>query len=563
MFRDSFSRLNQTSSGILLCFLLLAGTGVLAQIPYNPTPVWSSSETGDFGTGCDLDDVNGDGWLDLAVSNGNDMALAPNYVYLNTLGQLPTSASWVSEDYLYSGHCELADIDGDGHPELMVANYISPGWLPGSLQVYDNTAGVLAASPTWQTADPVYSFRATFGDPDGDGDLDLAVATGESYGGEFRPNLIYFNNGGALETSPGWISGDSDAAYDAQFVDIDNDGDQDLALLTSQGPVKIYYNSDGVIDPLPGWQSALADNGNTFDFADLNGDGWLDLGVANNAQLSGTGLFNIYYSDQGQLPTEPDWASSSMGYGSSIVFADLDADGDQDMLTGRWWGQVAAYLNVGGFFETSPGWSSATSTVVENIVLGDIGNEAEEISQQVFAGDGATKLFHTGNRHLQGVDRVTVDGTDLPLTAYCYDLQAGWVSLSTAPSGQVTIHYRVSSQKDILVANWDGAAIMFGFDDVTPVPGADPLPAVTLSHRAYPNPFNPRVTIEYELPRASTVQLDVLDLRGRRVAQLVRQTQEAGRQAAIWTPRGLPSGEYFYRLQVSGHPFTGKLHLVK
>ncbi len=550
--------------------LLLAAGGLLitvsvasAQIPYNTFPDWSSSESTDYGTGCDLADINGDGWLDLAVSNGNDMAMAPNYVYTNNLGMLPTSASWSSENNNFSGHCELADIDDDGHPELMVTNYISPGWEPGSIHIYDNIDGVLEATPSWETAEPVYSFRATFGDPDGDGDLDLAVATGESYHAEYSPSLIFFNEDGIISTTPGWSSADSDAAYDIQFVDIDNDGDQDLAVLTSQGPVKIYFNEGGSISTEPGWQTAANDNGNTFDFADLNGDGWLDLGVANNTQQGGSGYFHIFFSQGGVLPTQPDWSSASDGYGSAAIFADLDADGDQDLVTGRWWGPVSVYLNQNGTFPPNPDWQSAESPVVENIVFGDLDQGWERQLQAEFVGDGSTKLFHTGYRHLQGIDRVVVGGVDLTLSEYCSDTQAGWVSLAAAPTGPVTIHYRNSRTKDMVVSDWGGATIMFTHDGTTAVPESAPLVSASIQSRAYPNPFNPRLNIEYTLPRAAMVQLNVLDLRGRRVAQLVQGYQDAGLHSAVWAPRGLPSGEYMYRLEAEVLSFTGKVHLVK
>ncbi len=545
------------------CAILLTVAGVSAQIPYNTLPDWSSTETSDVGTGCDLADINGDGWLDLAVSNGNDISLSPNFVYLNNLGTLPTSASWSSDNQQYSGHCELADIDGDGFPEFMVANYISPGWQPGSVQIYDNSDGVLETTPSWEAADPVYCFRATFGDPDGDGDLDLALATGESYHGIFTANLIFFNEGGVLSTTPGWISGDLDAGYDAQFVDIDNDGDQDLAVLTSMGPVKIYFNQGGVIDTLPGWQTATTDNGNTFDFADLNGDGWLDLGVANNTQQGGSGHFNIFFSVGGVLPTQPDWSSETIGYGSSAIFADLDLDGDQDLVTGRWWGPVSVYLNQDGNFRANPDWQSAPSPVIENIVFGDFDQGWERPRQADFEGDGITRLFHLGKRHLQGIDRVVVGGVDLPPTAYCYDTQAGWVSLAEAPMGSVSIHFRNSRTKDMVVTDWQGATIIFTHDGTTPVPDSSPLLVTSLKSRAFPNPFNPRLKIEYTLPRAAVVQLDVLDLRGRRVAQLMQGYQDAGLHSAVWTPRGLASGQYVYRLEAGGQVSEGKVYLVK
>ena len=548
--------------GILI---LVISSGGVAQaiVPWPPLPDWSSDEIDDYGTGCDLGDLDGDGWLDLAVSNGNDVALAPNYVYHNTLGDLHSSASWISSDSLYSGHCELADLDSDGYPEFMVTNYISQGWEPGSLQVYHNEGGKLETTPSWQAADSLYTFRATFGDPDGDGDLDLAVATGEAYHGIFTPNLIFFNEGGALATTPGWTSTDSDAAYDVQFVDIDRDGDQDLAFLTSGGPVKIYFNDNGSIATTPGWTSGSSDNGNTFDFADLNGDGYLDLGVANNTQLSGSGYFTVYYSDLGVLSSTPDWSSDSAGNGSAVVFMDLDNDGDQDMVTGRWWSPVLVYLNGEGGFATTPDWTSGGATVIENIVFGDLDRGAEVPMVRNFTGNRATRLLDLGCRHLQGVDRVIVDGEELPPTSWCSSNQAGWVSLADPPTDVVTVHFRHSRQKDMIVSNWDGATVLFNNDDPSAVPHDGLQPVALIAHRAYPNPFNPRLTIAYTLPNQAPVQLDIFDVGGRHVESLVDGIQAAGENNSAWDAARFPSGAYFYRLRVDGQAVTGKVQLIK
>ncbi len=274
----------------ILTVLVLATTAS-GQVLLPATPTWTSQETDLYGTGLDIGDVNGDGWLDLAVSNGNDILAAPNLVYLNAAGDLPTAASWVSSDQRFSGHCQLADVDGDGLPELMVANYITGGWGPAQVQLYANVGGALSTTPTWESPATFHSFRASFGDPDQDGDLDLAVATGEAYHNDLEPNLVFFNVDGVLQATPGWVSQVSDASYDAKFVDIDGDGDQDLAFLGggSGGMASIYFNEGGVLATTPGWTTGGTDNGNTFDFDDLDADGRPDLLVGNNDQLGGSG----------------------------------------------------------------------------------------------------------------------------------------------------------------------------------------------------------------------------------------------------------------------------------
>ncbi|MCP4581078.1 MAG: T9SS type A sorting domain-containing protein [candidate division Zixibacteria bacterium] len=546
-------------------FIVFYASDLLAQTPYNTIPDWLSIEEESYGTGCDFGDINRDGFLDLAVSNGNDMALAPNYIYLNEFGFIPTEAAFISEDSLYSGHCEFGDIDNDGYPEIMVANYISEDWHPGSVQIYDNVEGQIEGLPSWITADSVYSFRATFGDPDGDGDLDLAVATGEAYHEEFRRNLIFYNNDGVLATTPGWISADYDAAYDVQFVDIDNDGDQDVAFLTSGGPVKIYYNYGDSIETLPTYTTYSTDNGNSFDFADVNGDGYLDMGVANNTQLDGSGLFKIYYSDNGSLPPVEDWQSYTSGYGSEAVFCDIDGDGDQDFITGRWFGLVYIYLNNDGEFGIMPTWQcdGAYELVVENIVFADIDYAQEILQIETFTGDGVTRLFHLSDRYIQGIEGVIVDGQELPLDRFCYSLQDTWISLAEAPQDSVTIQYRASDTKDMAVSNWDGSTYMFYNSPTGIFDGFTAVPLEIELHQAYPNPFNALTNISFTIKNPGRLKIDIFDLNGRLVENLVDRYFQAGTHSKIFDAAEISSGMYFYRLKSSAYSDTKQMLLLK
>jgi outer membrane protein assembly factor BamB len=84
----------------------------------------------------------------------------------------------------------------------------------------------------------------------------------------------------------------------------------------------------------------------------------------------------------------------------------------------------------------------------------------------------------------------------------------------------------------------------------------------TLSQN-YPNPFNPTTKIQYGLPEASKVRLDVFNLLGQRVATLVDEKVKAGMHTVTFDASQLASGIYIYRLATSKAVFTKKLTLIK
>ncbi len=79
----------------------------------------------------------------------------------------------------------------------------------------------------------------------------------------------------------------------------------------------------------------------------------------------------------------------------------------------------------------------------------------------------------------------------------------------------------------------------------------------------YPNPFNPATTIQFALPAASRVKLEVFNVLGDRVATLVDATLGAGVHTAVWNTPGAASGVYFYRVSVPGHTLTKKAMLLR
>ena len=84
----------------------------------------------------------------------------------------------------------------------------------------------------------------------------------------------------------------------------------------------------------------------------------------------------------------------------------------------------------------------------------------------------------------------------------------------------------------------------------------------------YPNPFNPHTSIEYCLPQAKWVSLDIFNLLGERIRTLVKERQSRGSHSVRWDGKDeqgnqAPTGVYFYRLRTDDFEETGKMVLLK
>ena len=88
-------------------------------------------------------------------------------------------------------------------------------------------------------------------------------------------------------------------------------------------------------------------------------------------------------------------------------------------------------------------------------------------------------------------------------------------------------------------------------------------PKACFLYQNFPNPFNPSTTIEFTISHRTSVALNIHNLLGVRVTNLVSQTLAAGRYRIQWLPNGLPSGVYFYQLQAGGYNETKKLILLR
>ncbi len=94
------------------------------------------------------------------------------------------------------------------------------------------------------------------------------------------------------------------------------------------------------------------------------------------------------------------------------------------------------------------------------------------------------------------------------------------------------------------------------------------IPKVTKLQGNYPNPFNPNTNIAFSLKENSPVTIDIYNVKGQLVKQLVNAQMPAGHHSVNWNgkdnnQKSVSSGVYFYRMQSKNYSGTKKMLLMK
>ncbi|ABW67561.1 FG-GAP repeat domain-containing protein [Desulfosudis oleivorans] len=329
-----------------------------------------------------LVDIDGDGDIDIFIggSYGGD---GQGFVaYFENIGdadtpefvkRIGTANPFYGLDLAEYAAPAFADVDGDGDMDALVGGDGDGG--PG-LAYFENTGTASAPVFTLQngTANPFdaaasgyYNMAPTFADIDGDGDIDAIVGEKGEDGGYGYGSLHYFENVTTeTDTMPVFdhfapnndanpfyqiMTNDDSYTTPAAFADIDNDGDIDLfggensshiSLLENlgttpgpEGPTFTVYNLYDTENPfymadVPYYYPAPA-------FADLDNDGDLD-GIIGGGEGSLT-FFENFGTNAAPVFAKRIGANSpftgfDIGESSQPVFADIDGDGDMDMVSG-------------------------------------------------------------------------------------------------------------------------------------------------------------------------------------------------------------------------------------
>ena len=202
----------------------------------------------------------------------------------------------------------------------------------------------LTETPYWLAADFDASYDAAWGDVDGDGDLDLAIANdADDPSAGNGATKLYLNDGGILQDNPVWESDDDfEWATSVAWGDVNGDGALDLAIGDYFGPDKVYLNDRGGLQGTPIWTSGTFSRTTSVAWGDVNGDGALDLALGNDGEPD-----VIYLNTGTGLAMAPAWTSGNSDNTSSIALGDMNGDNRLDLVVGNWQQPNVLYLNDG------------------------------------------------------------------------------------------------------------------------------------------------------------------------------------------------------------------------
>ena len=80
---------------------------------------------------------------------------------------------------------------------------------------------------------------------------------------------------------------------------------------------------------------------------------------------------------------------------------------------------------------------------------------------------------------------------------------------------------------------------------------------------AYPNPFNPLISLPYEILFDEYVEVDIYNLKGEKISNLFNGFQLAGNHVLHWNADNFSSGIYIARFKLDSYRYSQKLVLIK
>lgn len=281
-------------------------------------------------------DIDGDGDMDILTSDytNDDVGWFKN---LNGQGDFGPKQV-ITADVQRPQGVSAADLDGDGDLDVLATSQL----FDHKLVWYENLNGQGNFGPERFVSPDVQSqFLVTTADLDNDGDLD--VISGASYRGTiyWYKNLDGLGNFGPKQQ----ITNQIEFLREINLADLDNDGDLDLmSASATDDKIAYYLNTDGQGNFGP-QQVVVEINGVNRPYTvmsiDMDGDGDKDILSASNGDdkiawlenLDGLGSFSA-----------PKTISLQLDYPISVNAADIDGDGDMDVVSESYYNKTVAWF---------------------------------------------------------------------------------------------------------------------------------------------------------------------------------------------------------------------------
>lgn len=450
--------------------------------------------------------------------------------------------------------------------------------------------GFFVLDSSYSTGDTPYSPIAA--DLDNDGDIDIVTANSNS-----SSVSILMNNGDATFDSSN-VSGVGPNPESLCAGDLDTDGDIDLVVgnRVSPGSFTVLLNNGDATFTV---ETPVQTNGNDPSgviVADLNGDGNLDLAVS-NAESDNISIFfnfgNATFSFDNTYAT----VTGSLVNAASVFAADLDNDGDIDLVAGNWtWstnGYVSLFMNNGdGTFVAQIPY--AVGIGCSYVRAADLDHDGYLDLCSVNHYQNTTSILLNNGDGTYGIQSTYTVGT-APYVAYPGDLDGdgdqdlvvqnreddnvsilmnigdgNFTDQQLFPAGDSPVYVLAADldedgDLDLSVCNGviNTITVLLNSDISFIESEEEQIPKQFILYQNYPNPFNPVTIIRYDLPKKIKVTLTIYDILGREVKKLVDEIEDPGKKSVRFNASTIAGGLYFYRLQSGDFTSTKKLILVK
>ena len=319
---------------LLIISLLYVGTCLAQTInftEYDSDPKLIDSRNGTLALG----DIDNDGDADLLVLGEDSNNTPKTTLYRNDGTGLFTEIVGTPFENLRIGSIDFADVDNDGDLDVLISGSNNAPAYFTNLYLNDGTGNFTLDTTT---PFPGQSGFCAFADVDGDDDLDFLMVGGviNASFSLIPHTALYLNDGSGGFTEDTGTALEDMMAGPFEFIDIDNDGDQDVIIagedINEVKKNQIYANDGN------GNFSLVATNAFVvFDFGDIavgdsDNDGDQDVLINGRDEATGNRATRLYTNDGSGNFTEltgTPFTPSDLG---DLIFADFDNDGDQDIL---------------------------------------------------------------------------------------------------------------------------------------------------------------------------------------------------------------------------------------